>query len=175
MPQEPCLWPDGHSVDRLRGSRRTGWARRRAGRSFRPHRAGARCRACRRTGSRRGAPGCRARPAAACPVAIISSTWCCAARKRLLAAPLGDVARNREQLDDGAIHVGDRRHHGVKRLRSRRHPHRILKTAASAASRGCDGFLRRPPLVSVRKSLSGSIQQAAGIRHSSSRSPTGFM
>ena len=52
-----------------------------------------------------------------------------------VAAPLGDVARDGQQLDDGAVHAGDGRHGNVPPpLLTRSRPQQALKAAAPAGA-----------------------------------------
>ena len=96
--------------------------------------------------------------------------------ERLLAAPLGDVARDREQLDDGAARVGDRRHDGVPPLDlARRRRHHVLKAAVPATPCLRDAVLRGLSDLAFEEARDRTIQQPAGVGRLEHAQPAGLM
>ena len=98
--------------------------------------------------------------------------------KRLLAAPFGDVARDGQQLDDGAVRVGDRRHDDVPPLRVMPDASQqsTLKTAAPATARRGNRLLAPLANLALEKLVDWPIQQRAGMSGiSSSFSPSGLI
>ena len=83
---------------------------------------------------------------------------------RLVVAPLGDVARDCQQLDDVAVHAGNRRHGDVPPpARTGRRWQQALKTAAPAGARLGDGRGGRGPHVPVEEADQRAVEHVRRV------------
>src|SRR5262245_53817934 len=85
--------------------------------------------------------------------------------ERIVAPPLGDVARYSQQLDDHAT-IGDRRYDDVPPSREhRRRAGGTLKSSAAAAARRRNGLLRHDAMRILVELVERSIPQGGYVGH----------
>jgi hypothetical protein len=85
--------------------------------------------------------------------------------ERFLPSALRNVTRDRQQLNDGATRVGDRRQHGIERFQhAGRGWHQVLEPSPPAGAGLLDRLLGSPPHTAFEELANRAIQQLTIVR-----------